>query len=101
VLLKKRLRKNVLMRGDDLQQSAAFSHVSLQERVPANQPLRPVRKAVDQVFRSMNKEFDGLYATTGRPSIAPERLLRSVLLQTFYSIHLRLRSRAAALVLPL
>jgi transposase len=49
----------------------------------------------------MNKEFDGLYATTGRPSIAPERLLRSVLLQTFYSIHLRLRSRAAALVLPL
>ncbi len=74
------------MRGDDLQQSAAFSYVSLEERVPAKHPLRPVRKAVDEIFRSMNKEFDGLYATTGRPSIPPERLLRSVLLQIFYSI---------------
>ena len=73
------------MRGEDLQQSAAFSYVSLEERVPANHPLRPVRKAVDEIFRSMNKEFDGLYATTGRPSIPPERL-RGVLLQIFYSI---------------
>jgi transposase len=80
------MRENVLMRGEDLQQSAAFSYVSLEERVPANHPLRPVRKAVDEIFRSMNKEFDGLYATTGRPSIPPERLLRSVLLQIFYSI---------------
>lgn len=74
------------MRGDDIQQSAAFSYVSLEERVPANHPLRPVRKAVDEIFRSMDKEFDGLYATTGRPSIPPERLLRGVLLQIFYSI---------------
>ena len=80
------MRKNVLMRGGDLQQSAAFSYVSLEERVPANHPLRPVRKAIDEVFRSMTKEFDGLYATTGRPSIPPERLLRSVLLQILYSI---------------
>ena len=74
------------MRGDDLQQSAAFSYVSLEERVPANHPLRPVRKVVDEIFRSMNREFDGLYASTGRPSIPPERLLRALLLQIFYSI---------------
>jgi transposase len=80
------MRKNVFMRGDDLQQSGIFSYVSLEERVPSNHPLRPVRKAVDEIFRSMNREFDGLYAKTGRPSIPPERLLRGVLLQIFYSI---------------
>jgi hypothetical protein len=69
------------IRGDDLQQSGVFSYVSLEERVPSEHPLRAVRRAVDEIFRSMNREFDGLYAKTGRPSIPPERLLRGLLLQ--------------------
>jgi transposase len=74
------------MRGDDRQQSGMFSYVSLEERIPQDHPLRPIRKAVDEIFRAMNQEFDGLYAKTGRPSIPPERLLRALLLQIFYSI---------------
>jgi transposase len=74
------------MRGDDHQQFGVFSYVSLEERVPQDHPLRAIRQAVDEIFRAMNKEFDGLYASTGRPSIPPERLLRALLLQIFYSV---------------
>ncbi len=74
------------MRGDDHQQFGVFSYVSLEERVPEEHPLRPIRKAVDEIFRAMNKEFNGLYAKSGRPSIPPERLLRALLLQIFYSV---------------
>jgi transposase len=74
------------MRGDDQQQLGAFSYVSLEDRVPKDHPLRPIGKAVDEIFRSMNQEFDGLYAKTGRPSIPPERLLRALLLQILYSV---------------
>ncbi|HZU25020.1 MAG TPA: IS5/IS1182 family transposase, partial [Bryobacteraceae bacterium] len=64
------------MRGDDQQQSGMFSYVSLEERVPQDHPLRTIRKSVDEVLRSMARDFDGLYAKTGRPSVPPERLLR-------------------------
>jgi len=74
------------MRGDDQQQSGMFSYVTLEERVPADHPLRAIRRLVDEVLRAMAKEFDGLYAKTGRPSVPPERLLRAVLLQIFYSV---------------
>jgi transposase len=74
------------MRGEDHRQQDVFSYVSLEERVPADHPLRAVRKTVDEVFGGMSKQFDGLYSATGRPSIAPERLLRSLLLQILYSI---------------
>src|SRR5499425_2100432 len=74
------------MRGDDQQQFSAFSYVSPEERVPADHPLRPIRKAIDHVLEAMSREFDKLYAETGRPSIPPERLLRALLLQVFYSI---------------
>ncbi len=74
------------MRGEDQQQLGAFSYVSLEDRVPKDHPLRAIRKVVEEIFRTMNQEFDGLYAKTGRPSIAPERLLRALLLQIFYSI---------------
>jgi transposase len=49
-------------------------------------PLRAIRGLVDDVLREMSREFDGLYARVGRPSIPPERLLRAQLLQIFYSI---------------
>jgi transposase len=73
------------MRGDDQQQSGMFSYVSLDERVPQDHPLRTIRKSVDEILRCMGKEFDSMYAQTGRPSVPPERLLRAVLLQIFYT----------------
>src|SRR6516165_2871112 len=74
------------MRGDDQQQSGMFSDVSLEDRVPQDHPLRRIRETVDEILRGMAKDFDGLYAKTGRPSVPPERLLRAVLLQIFYTV---------------
>ena len=74
------------MRGDDRQPHHLFSYVSAETRVPADHPLRPIRALVDGLLREMSPDFDRLYATVGRPSIPPERLLRAQLLQFFYSI---------------
>jgi transposase len=74
------------MRGDDREPDAMFSYVSAEQRVPKEHPLRAIRALVDEVLREMSREFDGLYARVGRPSIPPERLLRAQLLQIFYSI---------------
>jgi transposase len=75
------------MRGDDQQlQTGMFSYVALEDRIPADHPLRGVRKLVDAVLAGMSNDFDGLYSQMGRPSIAPERLLRALLLQVFYSV---------------
>ena len=74
------------MRGDDRHPDAMFSYVSAEQRVPAEHPLRAIRALVDEVLRDMSREFEGLYARVGRPSIPPERLLRAQLLQIFYSI---------------
>lgn len=75
------------MRGDDQQlQTGMFSYVALEDRIPADDPLRGVRALVDAVLAEMSKDFDGLYSQVGRPSIAPERLLRALLLQVFYSV---------------
>src|SRR5579864_604613 len=74
------------MRGPDQQQEDVFSYVSLEERVPADHPLRKIRELVDQVLKEMSPQFGKLYAEVGRPSIAPERLLRALLLQVFYSV---------------
>jgi len=74
------------MRGDDEQQEGMFSYISPEKRVPMDHPLRPIRKMVDEILREMSPEFSKLYSPVGRPSIAPERLLRSLLLQIFYSV---------------
>jgi transposase len=74
------------MRGDDREPDAMFSYVSAEQRVPQDHPLRAIRRLVDEVLRDMSREFDGLYARVGRPSIPPERLPRAQLLQIFYSI---------------
>ncbi len=74
------------MRGDERFQDGMFSYVSLEQRVPADHPLRAVRKLADSVLRSLSAEFDALYADSGRPSIAPEYILRALLLQVFYSV---------------
>src|ERR1700746_245085 len=74
------------MRGDDNQQDGIFSYISPEKRVPADHPLRPIRKLVDEILKEMSPRFSKLYSNVGRPSIAPERLLRSLLLQIFYSV---------------
>jgi transposase len=74
------------MRGEDAQQEAMFSYVSPEKRVPMDHPLRPVREMVDIVLKEMSPRFARLYSNLGRPSIAPERLLRALLLQVFYSV---------------
>ena len=74
------------MRGDDDQQEGIFSYISPEQRVPADHPLRPLRKIVDEILKEMSPKFQKLYSNVGRPSIAPERLLRSLLLQIFYSV---------------
>lgn len=74
------------MRGEDAQQEAMFSYVSPEQRVPPDHPLRPIREMVDTILKEMSGRFGQLYAKVGRPSIAPERLLRALLLQVFYSV---------------
>ena len=74
------------MRGTDHKQNALFSYVNIEERIAAEHPLRRVKVLADLVLRSMSPTFDSLYAQGGRPSIAPERLLRASLLQCLFSI---------------
>ena len=74
------------MRGSDERSSELFSYVDLEDRIPAKHPLRLIRTIVNEVLATLNAEFAALYAGGGRPSIAPERLLRASLLQAFYSI---------------
>jgi transposase len=63
-----------------------FSYISPEKRVPKDHPLRPIRAMVDRALEELSPRFDALYAKTGRPSIAPERLLRALLLQVLYTV---------------
>src|SRR5262245_53214880 len=74
------------MRGSDLRTGELFSYVDLEQRVPESHPLRLIRRIVNEVLAALDGGFGKLYAAEGRPSIAPERLLRALLLQAFYSI---------------
>src|SRR5664279_473612 len=74
------------MRGTDHQQSHMFSYLSPEGRVRKDHPLRVIRSMVDEVLRELSPQFDRMYASEGRPSIAPEKLLRAQLLQMLYSI---------------
>jgi transposase len=74
------------MRGDDKRQTAIFSYLTLEQRIPADHPVRQIRELVDRALERMDGELERLYAATGRPSIAPERLLRALLLMVLYSI---------------
>jgi transposase len=72
------------MRGDDGEQGSMFSYRSLEERIPRDHPLRPMRAMVDEVLEEVSPLFAELYTNTGRPSIPPERLLRALLLQILF-----------------
>ena len=74
------------MRGDNEQQAGMYSYIMPEQRVPADHPLRPIRKMTDEIFKQLSPRFARLYSHTGRPSIAPERLLRALLLQVLYSV---------------
>ena len=74
------------MRGSDERTGELFSYIDIEERVPENHPLRLIRLIVNEVLAALDGEFAKLYAEDGRPSIAPERLLRALLLQAFYTI---------------
>ena len=74
------------MRGADEKQEAMFSYVSPEKRVPLDHPLRRVRAMTDAALREMSAKFGELYSHYGRPWIAPEKLLRALLLQALYSV---------------
>ena len=74
------------MRGADHQQSGMFSYISAEKRVPQDHPLRAIRAMLDAALRNMGPEFEAMYAKVGRPSIAPEKLLRALLLQVLYTV---------------
>ena len=75
------------MRGDGIEpQPHMWSYVPLEQRIPADHPLRPLRAMVDVVLRELSPQFDQLYSKVGRPSIPPEHLLRALLLQVLYSV---------------
>ncbi len=74
------------MRGDEEQQNEMYSYRTTEMRVPADHPLRGLRQMCDAALAELSPSFDELYARTGRPSIAPEMLLRALLLQPLYSI---------------
>ena len=76
----------LVMRGDDQQQEAVFSYIGLEQRVPKDHPLRAIRQMADAALRELDSEFQQLYARRGRPSIAPEKLIRAQLLQVLYSV---------------
>jgi transposase len=74
------------MRGDQDEQAEVWSYIPLEQRVPADHPLRPMRAMVDSVLKELSPQFAPLYSRVGRPSIPPEYLLRALLLQVLYSV---------------
>ena len=74
------------MRGPDTQQSAMFSYLSPEKRVPTGHPLRRIREMVDRALQALSPAFEEIYSAFGRPPIAPEKLLRALLLQVLYTI---------------
>jgi transposase len=76
----------VSMRGEDQQQSALFSYISPEARVPQDHPLRAIKKMTDDALARLSPLFSQLYSSTGRPSIPPEKLLRALVLQILYTV---------------
>jgi len=76
----------VTMRGDDEKSGSLFSYIDLEDRVRVDHPLRPIRGIANAALASLSGEFAALYSGMGRPSVPPEKLLRAMLLQAFYSV---------------
>lgn|SRR5512142_395230 len=74
------------MRGEDRREGGMFSYISAEQRVPKDHPLRAIRVMTDKALVGLSGEFEKLYARVGRPSIAPEKLLRALVLQALYTV---------------
>ena len=74
------------MRGNASKQIPMFYAINIEAELPADHPLRAIKRRADEILASMNRIFEAAYSETGRPSIAPERLLKALLLQALYSI---------------
>jgi transposase len=74
------------MRGEDERSGSLFSYVDLEERIDQNHPRRMIQMIVNEALAALAGDLSALYSRMGRPSIAPEKLLRAMLLQAFYSI---------------
>lgn len=74
------------MRGEHRQNHTLFSYVRPDSRIPKNHSIRVIREITDLALKSLSDQFDAAYATGGRPSIPPERLLRALLIQAFYTV---------------
>ena len=74
------------MRGSDERQGSMFSYVDMESRIPGNHPLRRILVMVDRALEAIGLRLDGMYASRGRPSIAPERLLRAQLIHMLYTV---------------
>ena len=74
------------MRGRDDRAEGMFGYIRLEERVPADHPLRAIRLLTDEVLAALDGRFEAMYSAMGRPSIAPEMLLRATLLQALFSV---------------
>src|SRR4051812_11412838 len=78
--------ENRTMRGADVTQDGLFCYTSLNELVPAQHPLRPIRDILNTALHEMDRTFAALYADSGRDSIPPEQLLRGLIVQALYGI---------------
>jgi transposase len=74
------------MRGSDAKTGSMFSYVDVEARIPTKHPIRTIRRIVNEVLDGLDAEFAAMYAAIGRPSIAPEKLLRASLLQAFFTV---------------
>ena len=74
------------MRGDDQPQTALFSYISVEDRIPRDHPLRSIQALVNPILVALSPRFQSMYSKMGRPSIPPERLLRALLLQILYTV---------------
>src|SRR5215468_6263523 len=74
------------LRGNDQQTEHLFSYLAPEQRIPADHPLRAIRAMTDAALHELSPQFEAIYATIGRPSVAPEKLLRALLLQVLYTV---------------
>jgi hypothetical protein len=96
ILLDEQYSSRGPMRGPDERSRELFSYVDLEQRVRADHPLRAIRELTDSALAALSEDFAALYSGLGRPSIAPEMLLRAMLLQAFYSVSLGAATDGAA-----
>ena len=81
-----RFWQGTAMRGEDQRSERLFSYVALETRIPADHPLRAIRILTDEALAGLSRDFAKIYSRDGRPSIPPERLLRALLVQAFYTV---------------